>query len=203
MCESDEKYVPLNDGYNWKGDPNATLSGQPIPQCPRTSAATPPPPGTPPPPVAIAEYDPATGTYVGPDGKIYAQSDLANGDASRRGSRCWCRRGTERHRASKRTTTMPCVIATMTPRTTMKATLPPTSIAVSGHSPALVSGGRKNSAGRSFMLTRRFGCEFIGTRPVGSRNVRTVGAGHRTHYHERQHQQKEEAHLETDEPGTG
>ena len=28
MCESDEQYVPLNDGYNWKGDPNATLSGQ-------------------------------------------------------------------------------------------------------------------------------------------------------------------------------
>ncbi len=27
MCESDENYVPLNDGYNWKGDPNATLSG--------------------------------------------------------------------------------------------------------------------------------------------------------------------------------
>ena len=25
MCESDENYVPLNDGYNWKGDPNATL----------------------------------------------------------------------------------------------------------------------------------------------------------------------------------
>ena len=30
MCESNEYYVPLNDGYNWKGDPNATLSGQPI-----------------------------------------------------------------------------------------------------------------------------------------------------------------------------
>ena len=34
MCESDENYVPLNDGYNWKGDPNATLSGQPVPQPP-------------------------------------------------------------------------------------------------------------------------------------------------------------------------
>ena len=32
MCESDEQYVPLNDGYNWKGDPNATLSGQGVPQ---------------------------------------------------------------------------------------------------------------------------------------------------------------------------
>ena len=34
MCESDENYVPLNDGYNWKGDPNATLSGQAVPQLP-------------------------------------------------------------------------------------------------------------------------------------------------------------------------
>ena len=34
QCESDEYYVPLNDGYNWKGDPNATLSGQPIPHVP-------------------------------------------------------------------------------------------------------------------------------------------------------------------------
>ena len=34
LCESDEQYVPLNDGNNWKGDPNATLSGQDIPQLP-------------------------------------------------------------------------------------------------------------------------------------------------------------------------
>ena len=34
MCESDEQYVPLNDGMNWKGDPNATLSGQDVPQLP-------------------------------------------------------------------------------------------------------------------------------------------------------------------------
>ena len=32
MCESDQSYVPLNDGWNWKGDPNATLSGQDVPQ---------------------------------------------------------------------------------------------------------------------------------------------------------------------------
>ena len=38
MCESDEVYVPLNEGWNWKGDPNATITGQPVPQ---------PPPGTP------------------------------------------------------------------------------------------------------------------------------------------------------------
>ena len=38
MCESNENYVPLNDGYNWKGDPNATLSGQPVPQLPPGAA---------------------------------------------------------------------------------------------------------------------------------------------------------------------
>lgn len=45
LCESDEQYVPLNDGYNWKGDPNATLSGQDIPQLP--PGAVPPLPGMP------------------------------------------------------------------------------------------------------------------------------------------------------------
>jgi phospholipid/cholesterol/gamma-HCH transport system substrate-binding protein len=84
MCESDEQFVPLNDGYNWKGDPNATLSGQDIPQLPPGSqsaqaapvpAAPPAPPG--PPPVAVAEYDPGTGTYIGPDGKVYTQANLA------------------------------------------------------------------------------------------------------------------------------
>src|SRR5246127_2395199 len=42
MCQSDQNYMPLNDGYNWKGDPNATLSGQPVPQLPPGS----PPPGS-------------------------------------------------------------------------------------------------------------------------------------------------------------
>lgn len=67
MCESEENYVPLNDGYNWKGDPNATLSGQPVPQ-PRPETPT---------PVAIAQYDPNSGTYVGSDGRTYMQSNLA------------------------------------------------------------------------------------------------------------------------------
>ena len=61
LCESTEQYVPLNDGYNWKGDPNGTLSGQAVPQLP---------------PMAAAPYDPATGTYVGPDGHRYTRSDL-------------------------------------------------------------------------------------------------------------------------------
>jgi phospholipid/cholesterol/gamma-HCH transport system substrate-binding protein len=90
MCESNEQYVPLNDGYFWKGDPNATLSGQGVPQYPpgkdpRTSpppgAAHPPSGALPPnaPPVAAVPYDPATGSYVGPDGRTYTQSDLADG----------------------------------------------------------------------------------------------------------------------------
>ncbi|WP_319453098.1 MULTISPECIES: MlaD family protein [unclassified Mycobacterium] len=90
MCESDEQYVPLNDGFNWKGDPNATLTGQDVPQLgPGDPArAVPPAPEQgapaqlpaapePPPPLAVAEYDPATGSYVGPDGKVYTQADLA------------------------------------------------------------------------------------------------------------------------------
>lgn len=83
MCESDENYVPLNDGYNWKGDPNATLSGQDIPQLSSEAAHSggPPNPSSPPngspPPLAVTGYDPATGTYVGPDGHVYTQSNLA------------------------------------------------------------------------------------------------------------------------------
>jgi phospholipid/cholesterol/gamma-HCH transport system substrate-binding protein len=86
MCESDENYVPLNEGYNWKGDPNATRSGQAVPQLPpgatgpQTAAAAPPPP------IAAAEYDPATGSYVGPDGQIYTQGNLAH---SPTGEKTW------------------------------------------------------------------------------------------------------------------
>ena len=78
LCESNEQYVPLNDGYNWKGDPNATNSGQDIPQLPPGSPpAGPGPPAPAPMPIATAEYDPATGTYVAPNGRTYTQSDLA------------------------------------------------------------------------------------------------------------------------------
>jgi phospholipid/cholesterol/gamma-HCH transport system substrate-binding protein len=86
MCESDENYVPLNDGYNWKGDPNATLSGQPIPQpapdappgqSGRAPDAPPAQSGVVLPPIGAADYDPATGTYVGPDGHVYTQGNLA------------------------------------------------------------------------------------------------------------------------------
>jgi phospholipid/cholesterol/gamma-HCH transport system substrate-binding protein len=79
MCESDEQYVPLNDGYNWKGDPNATMSGQAVPQLPPGPAgdANAPSPRPAPPPIAAAEYDPTTGTYVGPDGRLYTRSNLS------------------------------------------------------------------------------------------------------------------------------
>ena len=73
LCESDEEYVPLNDGYNWKGDPNATVTGQDVPHMPPGT----PPQTPPPPPMAGLFYDPATGGYVGPDGRRYIQSDLA------------------------------------------------------------------------------------------------------------------------------
>lgn len=92
MCESNEEYVPLNEGYNWKGDPNSTFSGQDIPQlAPGTPPAAAAPPGQPghtaaatspaspgslPPPIAIVEYDPTTGSYVGPDGQVVRQTDL-------------------------------------------------------------------------------------------------------------------------------
>ncbi|EUA40439.1 mce related family protein [Mycobacterium avium subsp. avium 2285 (R)] len=82
MCESDEEYVPLNEGYNWKGDPNATSTGQDVPQLapgsapPQIDAGS--PADIPPPPLAVAEYDPATGEYIGPDGHVYTQTDLAN-----------------------------------------------------------------------------------------------------------------------------
>jgi phospholipid/cholesterol/gamma-HCH transport system substrate-binding protein len=72
LCESEEQYVPLNDGLNWKGDPNATLSGQGIPQyAPGLDPSAPAP-------VAAVPYDPGTGDYIGPDGKRYTQADLAH-----------------------------------------------------------------------------------------------------------------------------
>ncbi|OCB22482.1 MCE family protein [Mycobacterium intracellulare] len=89
MCNSDEQYVPLNDGFNWKGDPNATYTGQDLPQVEPGAQ----PPGTPPsppapttPPVAVSYYDPATGTYVAPDGHVYTQSELS---VANKGDKTW------------------------------------------------------------------------------------------------------------------
>ena len=75
MCESDEKYVPLNDGYNWKGDPNATLSARTYRSCRQEHAGGRATAGAAP---AVAEYDPATGAYIGPDGRQYTQADLGS-----------------------------------------------------------------------------------------------------------------------------
>lgn len=72
MCESDERYVPLNDGNNWKGDPNATLTGQGIPQFPAGAPPVPDAPPSTPPPLSVVEYDPGTGNFTGPDGKVYS-----------------------------------------------------------------------------------------------------------------------------------
>ena len=79
-------------------------------ELPRTATAVPPPPAADPPPpdavngappqaapssfggkatkpapsVAVAQYDPRTGRYVGPDGKLYQQSDLATATAPKK-----------------------------------------------------------------------------------------------------------------------
>jgi phospholipid/cholesterol/gamma-HCH transport system substrate-binding protein len=74
--------VPLNEGYNWKGNPNATTTGQGVPQYPPgQDPRLPLPRGTAPPsppPLAVATYDPANGDYIGPDGRRYTESDLAH-----------------------------------------------------------------------------------------------------------------------------
>jgi phospholipid/cholesterol/gamma-HCH transport system substrate-binding protein len=94
QCESDEPYVPLNNGFDWKGDPNATLTGQGVPQFdpgepipagfPGGPPASPAPAPSAPPPIAAAAYDPATGEYVGPDGQRYKQPTLSNSPGKER-----------------------------------------------------------------------------------------------------------------------
>lgn len=82
-CESSEPFVPLNDGLNWKGDPNATLTGQGIPKPPpvaEPASSTAPAPQAP--PLAIAKYDPNSGSYLGPDGQVYTQQDLSSSGAA-------------------------------------------------------------------------------------------------------------------------
>jgi phospholipid/cholesterol/gamma-HCH transport system substrate-binding protein len=98
QCESTEPYIPLNDGFAWKGDPNATLTGQGVPQFDPGDPIPAGFPGGPPaptgqapaaslgqgPPIAAAQYDPATGEYVGPDGQRYKQPTLAGGAGKQR-----------------------------------------------------------------------------------------------------------------------
>ena len=56
----------------------ANLVSQGVPQASPEQAT---PPG--PPPVAAAWFDPSTGSYIGPDGPVYTQSDLARGAQQR------------------------------------------------------------------------------------------------------------------------
>ncbi len=83
MCESDQDYVPLNNGFNWKGDPNATVTGQSVPQlatahpAPAQSPDGRPPNQSPPAALAFSDYNPADGTYIGSDGRVYTQTNLA------------------------------------------------------------------------------------------------------------------------------
>jgi phospholipid/cholesterol/gamma-HCH transport system substrate-binding protein len=77
ICESDEEYVPLNDGMSFKGDPNATTTGQDVPLAGRPSPGDRPFDVLPPESTVAVEYDPVTGSYVGPDGRIYTHDELA------------------------------------------------------------------------------------------------------------------------------
>ncbi|AKK29355.1 MCE family protein [Mycobacterium sp. EPa45] len=66
MCESNENYVPLGDGFNWKGDPNATFSGQGVPQYPPGADPRLPPPqgtGAAVPPLVVGQHDPGNKTW--------------------------------------------------------------------------------------------------------------------------------------------
>src|ERR1700744_186574 len=90
--------------------------------------------------------------------------------------------------------TTPCVSTTMMPRMTMNATDVATSRRVSRFSASLFCGGRKNSAGRSFILLRAT------TPPFGSRKGWAFGAGQSAQHHEWDDQKDEEGDLEDDEP---
>ncbi|NMN97059.1 MCE family protein [Antrihabitans stalactiti] len=70
MCKSGEPYVP--EGIN----PPVTLPGQVTPSS-YDNGGTVAKPRT-----AARQYDPATGTFIGPDGKVYSQPQLKNGSES-------------------------------------------------------------------------------------------------------------------------
>jgi hypothetical protein len=104
LCNSDQEFQPVAQREHALGpyplDPNLIAQG--IPPDDRTSlgdnifappeGTPPPPPQTPsaapsanrgvdtarPPSVAVLQYDPGTGQYVGPDGRAYRQSDLVS-----------------------------------------------------------------------------------------------------------------------------
>jgi phospholipid/cholesterol/gamma-HCH transport system substrate-binding protein len=78
MCKSDEEYQPL--GTNpWIGESQSYIDNPEY----RPSAGNAPPgqeataPAAATPSVGTASYDPDTGGYVGSDGQVYTQQDLA------------------------------------------------------------------------------------------------------------------------------
>lgn len=76
MCESEQEYIPLNDGFNWKGDPNETLSGQDVPQLDPGDAPSPQAAPAPPP---LNENDPAAGVSIGPDRRVDTPANPTRG----------------------------------------------------------------------------------------------------------------------------
>ncbi|NKY25209.1 MCE family protein [Nocardia gamkensis] len=83
LCNSDEEFRPLATEQPLLGpyprDPG--LEGQGIPPDARWSPGAPPPAApanSEGPSIGIARYDPRTGNYLGPDGRLYQQSDLAS-----------------------------------------------------------------------------------------------------------------------------
>lgn len=106
ICYSDKEYAPLVQRQHATGpypfDPNLVAQGIPLDNRVERKIFLPPGTETPPIPApaeavaaevqpqpapvpgfGIVEYDPATGNYVGPDGKLYQQSDMARGQADR------------------------------------------------------------------------------------------------------------------------
>lgn len=83
--DNPESLTLLGAPAGWPSGPIATPSGQPVPRLPPGSPpAQPPPAQGPPPPIAAAEDEPPSGTYVGPDGHVYTQADLAQYAAEQR-----------------------------------------------------------------------------------------------------------------------
>ncbi|MGV9675910.1 MCE family protein [Nocardia sp. NPDC003482] len=79
LCDSDQQYEPVANEQPVVGpypyDPG--LAGQGIPQ--DEQSRTPGSANLMGPSIGVAKYDPNTGKYVGPDGKLYEQTDLAGG----------------------------------------------------------------------------------------------------------------------------
>lgn len=73
ICKSDQPYRPLGSNP-WIGDPRPYVDN-PLYDELASAAPAGKPAGTP--AVGTASYDPATGSYVGSDGKAYRQADIA------------------------------------------------------------------------------------------------------------------------------